>query len=293
MIASMTGFGRGEYKENGFEVLVEIRSLNHRFLDVEIRSPKAVLGFEQEIRELLRSHLSRGRVSATIIIKGRVDEQTNGLVIDKPLAATYMKLLEELKNEVGIDGPIHLEQLLNFPDIITFETSKQADQDIWVPLKTTLELALADLKEMRLREGLELKKDLISRIAAINTIIQKIESCSKDMSSEIFKKLKERVESLVDTGGVDEGRLETEIALLAEKIDVTEECIRFKSHNTLFLELLENGTSEGRKLNFLLQEMHREANTIGAKANDAQIAHLVVEIKEEVEKLREQIQNIE
>lgn len=292
MIVSMTGFGRGEYREDGLEVLVEIRSLNHRFLDVEIRVPKSVVAFEQEIRDLIRSHLSRGRVSVTIIIKGE-EEPTNGLTIDKPLVTTYIRLLTELKEELGVDGPINLDQLLSFPDIITFENTKPSDQDIWEPLRKTLEIAIADLKDMRFREGTEIKKDLVSRVEAIDGMIREIEKHSKGKTKEVFQKLRDRIQNLADTEPLDNGRLEMEVAFLADKVDVTEECIRFKSHNTLFLELLENGNSEGRKLNFLVQEMHREANTIGAKANDARIAHWVVEIKEEVEKLREQIQNIE
>ncbi|MFQ5752608.1 MAG: YicC/YloC family endoribonuclease [bacterium] len=292
MIASMTGFGRSEYKENGLDILVEIRSLNHRFLDVEIRAPKNVLAFEQEIKELIRSQLSRGRVNATINIKGE-QELSVGLAIDKPLATTYIQLLKELQEELRLEGPIKLDQLLQFPDIITFENSKRLEEDIWEPLKKTLNSALSDLKQMRLKEGLEIKKDLVSRVDVIETIIKKIENKSKNQSREEFNKLKARLQEISKSEVIDEGRLEMEVALLADKIDVTEECIRFKSHNTLFLELLENGESEGRKLNFLLQEMHREANTIGAKSNDAQISHWVVEIKEEVEKLREQIQNIE
>ncbi|MFQ5602004.1 MAG: YicC/YloC family endoribonuclease [bacterium] len=292
MIASMTGFGRGEYSENGIDILIEIRSLNHRFLDLEIRAPKNVQAFEQDIKELIKSHVVRGRISATITIKG-ANEQNSGLMIDKPLAATYIKLLQELKQEFNLKGALELEQLLTFPDIITFENSEAITENLWEPLKKTLELALNDLKEMRNREGQEIKKDLKKRIKAIDVFIQNIEKTTKIKSQEDLNKLKERIAVLAQSELIDEGRLEMEIALLVDKLDVTEECIRFKSHNTLFLELLENGTSEGRKLNFLLQEMHREANTIGAKCNDAQIAHWVVDIKEEVEKLREQIQNIE
>jgi uncharacterized protein (TIGR00255 family) len=146
---------------------------------------------------------------------------------------------------------------------------------------------------MRQREGEEIRKDLCNRVENIDTLIEKIEARTAGRSGEIYDRLTERVQALCQSDAVDAGRLETELAVLAEKMDVTEECIRFKSHNTVFKELLERQTSEGRKLNFLIQEMHREANTIGAKASDAEIAHLVVEIKEEVEKLREQIQNIE
>lgn len=292
MIFSMTGFGRSELKENGLEVQVEARSLNHRFLEVEIRGPKAALGFEQEIKDLIRSHLSRGRISITLALKGE-KEPTTGLTIDKTLAETYIRLLRDLQKELGLKGAIKLEQLLSFPDIITYEAAKPSESDIWEPIRQAIEIALEDLKAMRLKEGEEIKKDLHSRIDEMDGIIKNIETQSEERSQEYLGRLKERVVSLANLQNVDEGRLELEIALLAEKVDVTEECTRFKSHNALFRDYLENGKSEGRKLNFLLQEMHREANTIGAKANDANIAHLVVEMKDEVEKLREQVQNIE
>lgn len=292
MIASMTGFGRGESKHNGMVVSAEIRSLNHRFLDVELHLPKSLWAFERELKGIISSGLSRGKVNATIMIKGE-EIASAGLTIDKKLATTYIKLLNELKDDLKIDDSIKLEQLLNFPDIITVDTSKELDETVWAAVKTAIELAMVDLKDMRLKEGLEINNDLESRVAAIEDKIVTIESSSKEKSKEEFEKLKKRVEELASAEIINEGRLEMEIALIAEKVDTTEECIRFKSHNKLFLELLKNGKSEGRKLNFLVQEMHREANTIGSKANDASIAHLVVGIKEEVEKLREQIQNIE
>lgn len=292
MISSMTGFGRGESKQNGMVVTAEVRSLNHRFLDVELRLPKSLCVFERELKRMISSGLSRGKVNATIMIKG--EEITSaGLIIDKELATTYIKLLNELKDDLNLDDSIKLEQLLNFPDIITVDNSKELDDSVWEAVKTAIELAIADLKEMRLKEGLEIKNDLEPRVAMIEEQIVAIESSSKEKSKEEFEKLKQRVEELVSSEVIQDGRLEMEVALIAEKVDVTEECIRFKSHNKLFLDLLENGKSEGRKLNFLVQEMHREANTIGSKANDASIAHLVVGIKEEVEKIREQIQNIE
>ena len=292
MISSMTGFGRGESKHNGMVVSAEIRSLNHRFLDVELRLPKSLFAFERELKGIISSGLSRGKVNATIMIKGE-EITSGGLTIDKELAATYIKLLNELKDDLNIDDSIKLEQLLNFPDIITVDNSKELDESVWEAVKTAIELAIVDLNDMRRKEGREINNDLEARVATIEDKIVAIESSSKEKSKEEFEKLKKRVEELASSEIINEGRLEMEVALIAEKVDTTEECIRFKSHNKLFLDLLKNGKSEGRKLNFLVQEMHREANTIGSKANDASIAHLVVGIKEEVEKLREQIQNIE
>lgn len=290
MISSMTGFGRGEIKKNGFVVSVEMRSLNHRFLEIEVRLPRSLSAYEPELKDLIGSQLSRGRISATISVKGE-QLPTANLAIDKRLAATYLKLLQELKQELNLNGEIHLDQLLNFPDVITVET-EEPDENVWGSVKKSVSAAIDDLKEMRLREGVEIRKDLETRIYQLNKIIMNIESHTKNRSVELYRKLRERVQAIVDSEIIDAGRLEAEVAVMAEKADVTEECIRFKSHATLFLELLDKPESEGRKLNFLLQEMHREANTIGAKTSDAESAHRVVEIKEEVEKLREQVQNI-
>ncbi len=293
MIASMTGFGRAECKENGWEVVVEVRSLNHRFLDVEVRAPKPVLLFEHEVKELIRSRVNRGRISATIAVKGE-EAPAPGLAVDIALAKTYLRLLRELKHELGIDGEIGLHHLLTFSDIFgSAPLPTEAHEKDWAPIKKALERALEDLVAMRLREGEEIKKDLLARLEVMEQVISAIEKHARVKPREVFDKLRERVKELVAGEAMDPTRVEMEVALLAERADVTEECIRFKSHITLFRELLEQEGSEGRKLNFLLQEMHREANTIGAKASDAQVAHWVVEIKEEVEKLREQIQNIE
>ncbi len=292
MISSMTGFGRGEVNGNEYMVSVEIRSLNHRFLDVEIRLPKNLQSFDTDVRELINRNLSRGRVSVAVTVRGG-EISSGSLTIDKPLAMNYLRLLEGLKQDLNLNGPIQLEQLLALPDIFLFESNDESKSEILKALKKSVNLALEDLKGMRLREGEELCKDLAARIASIDILITNIEKCSKDNAAEIFTKLKNRVAEIANMESLNEGRLEAEVAILAEKADVTEECIRFKSHNTMFMELLDKPSSEGRKLNFLLQEMHREANTIGAKVNDAEVAHWVVEVKEEVEKLREQIQNIE
>lgn len=292
MISSMTGFGRSESKYNGTAISVEIRSLNHRFLDVELRLPKKLSLHELDIKDLVSAQLSRGKVNVTVVMKGE-QVQSSGLTIDKELASTYIRLLNDLKQELKIDDSIKLEQLLNFPDIITVDTSTSLGEGLWESVQQTIEVALADLKEMRQKEGSQLGNDLAARIVTIDKRIVLVEEQSKQKSKEEFARLRNKVDELRISEFADQGRLEMEVALLADKVDVTEECIRFKSHNKLFLELLKNGKSEGRKLNFLVQEMHREANTIGAKANDACIAHLVVEIKEEIEKLREQIQNIE
>lgn len=292
MISSMTGFGRSEVKENGATVSVEIRSLNHRFLDIDVRTPKDLGIHEQEIKELVGSQLRRGRVSVAITVKGN---ELSGAtpILDKVRVENYVAMLRELQQELQLEGTVRLEQILSLPDVIAYDADTEVDENIWEKVNEGIQLALQDLKKMRLREGEEIKRDLVNRIQAIDEVVGKVEQYASTRAGGLMEKMRTRIEEMIQKQDVEEGRLEMEVAILAEKMDVTEECTRFKSHNTLFLELLENGTSEGRKLNFLLQEMHREANTIGAKANDAQISHWVVDFKDEIEKLREQVQNIE
>jgi len=292
MVSSMTGYGRGEVHENGLEVAAEIRTLNHRFLDISLRLPKSLQVYEQDLKEMVRRWLTRGRVNLTVTLKSP-DIRDSGLTVDLALARTYVALLEDLRRNLGIDGTVKLEHLLNFPDIFTFSETAEVSDRVWEAVQAAVEKALADLKEMRLREGKEIENDLRHRVQILQEKIQAIESRSPLKVREEMDKLRQKVRELVGNERVEESRLEMEIALLADRVDVTEECTRFRSHNTLFLEALDRPESAGRKLNFLLQEMNREANTIGAKASDAEIAHLVVEIKEEVERLREQVQNIE
>jgi len=288
----MTGFGRGEVREDSFVISAELRSLNHRFLDIDLRLPKDFSVYEYDIRQLISTRLTRGRVSLTLTVKGDYTPAAR-LNLDKPLASRYLGLVKELREEFGLSGAVDVQQLLTLPDIISFEASDNHDGNVGAAVIKCVNLSLDELHEMRLREGKELEKDLFTRLQQTGELIVHIQESTKQNAKAYYAKLKERISALLESNVLDDERLETEVAMLAEKADVTEECIRFQSHNKLFAELLANGSSEGRRLNFLLQEMNREANTIGAKANDAQIAHWVVNIKEEVEKLREQVQNIE
>jgi uncharacterized protein (TIGR00255 family) len=198
-----------------------------------------------------------------------------------------------LLKKLDLPGPITLEHLLHFSDIMTITEENGLPQEAWVCVESALERAMDDLNNMRLREGREIAQDLRCRINSLREKIEGIQAHSASRGKAEFERLFKRLRGMIDTKELDPNRLELEVALLADRVDITEECIRFQSHNTLFEEAIDDPEPAGRKLNFLLQEMNREANTIGAKANDAQIAHLVVVIKEEVEKLREQIQNIE
>lgn len=292
MITSMTGFGRGEEVRDGFTCQVEARSLNHRFLDVAVKLPRGLGLYEETTKELVRKHVSRGRISLSVNLSSE-QNPGYGLRIDAEAALQYKRLLETLRDSLGLTGPITIDHLLHFSEVLTLESAVELPEQAWECVQCAIEKAVLDLNAMRQREGVEIAADLTSRLAILDRCLDEIEARSLARRQEEFQKLYQRLREYIATRELDPLRLEQEVALLADRVDVTEECIRFRSHNKLFRETMKDAEPSGRKLNFLLQEMNREANTIGAKVNDAAIAHLVVKIKEEVEKLREQIQNIE
>jgi len=293
MILSMTGYGRGEIKTKDLEVNVEIRSLNNRFLDISVRLPKACTQQEQEVKDIVKKYIERGRISISISLKYNDPGPFRTIKFDLEVATEIWNQLTELKKNLGFKKQLQLSDLLQFQNLILAEDENSHNEEIWESTKQAIELGLEDLLKMRRKEGEQLYNDLVKRIEVLNNIIIKIEELSQSRSQIEFQKLSQRLSNLTNTENLDPGRLELEVAILADRVDITEECIRFTSHNKLFLDTLGEQAAVGRRLNFLLQEMNREANTIGAKVNDAEIAHLVVLLKEEIEKIREQVQNIE
>lgn len=293
MITSMTGFGRGELRKNGYEIAAEIRSVNNRFLDLQLKLPKSFSHLENEVKTLVRNYVNRGRVNVFVSLKSSDENNGSGLTINLEPARIYWKLIKRLKKELKIPGKVKIDHLLHFTDVFTYEEDSGFNQELWELIEQTLTTALDNLQQMRKQEGAELANDLIARIKALDAKIIDIEKISKQRAGDDLAKLRERVKEILSNGEVEESRLNTEIALMVNRMDVTEECVRFHSHNKMFLDMFQFEEAAGRKMNFLLQEMTREANTVGAKANHAEIAHLVVDIKEEIEKIREQVQNIE
>lgn len=292
MIESMTGYGKGEASKNGISFTVELRSVNNRFLEVSSRIPRSLQQKENEIRDIIRTKIARGKVTVNV---NKEDESDNELTIsvDKERTKAIYHMLSQLRKAAKIKEPVKLEHLLHFSEIFTTPETEE-DETEWKVFQQALTNALDELKTMRMKEGAELSRDMKQRVEKINATIDTVETLSKRRIPEERKKLQERIAAMLDDKSiVDNQRLEVEIALLSDRLDVTEECVRFRSHNKFFLEALHSKESEGRKLNFLIQEMNREANTIGSKCSDVQIAHLVVGIKEELEKTREQLQNIE
>jgi uncharacterized protein (TIGR00255 family) len=292
MIASMTGYGRGEAAKKGITVAIELRSVNSRFLEVTTRLPRSLSLRENEVKEIVRKKISRGKVN----LLATVDREKTGqlpLAINATAAREYYKLLNQLRKTVKLKEAVKLEHLLRFSEVLEQPVLDGADEDEWEVMQQALNAALDDLATMRRNEGEELTKDFRARIAAIEKTLSSVEALSKEQVPSERTRLRERIQRILENETIDEGRLEMELAMLADRLDVTEECVRFGSHNKFFIQALADKEPSGRKLNFLIQEMNREANTIGSKSNSSEIAHMVVSVKEELEKIREQLQNIE
>jgi len=289
----MTGFGRGDASANGITATLEIKSLNSRYCDISIRLPQLLQDYELKLRELVQDKVERGKVNVNV----RLDMQATGepeVTFDKKLLKGYRDLLQNMQDEAGIEEPIRLEHLMNFNEIfISRETDEQTIEACWELVKNATGDALVNLNRMRRQEGEQLKNDLDNRVRHIDEHLETIKGMVKDRVPEARDKLLERIHHLLEDDSFDKERLELEVAVLADKMDVTEEIVRLQSHIKFFRQALEQNQSVGRRLNFLLQEMNREINTIGSKANSSEISHHVVQVKETLEKIREQVQNIE
>ena len=289
----MTGYGRAEVAKRGITATVEVRGVNSRYLDVTTRLPRLLSHREKDIKEIVRSCVNRGN----LVISVTLEEDSNGdapVTVNKTAAKAYIRLLNDLRKTAKIREKVRLEHLLKFSEVFEVPREEQSDERQWPVVEDALRKALDGFNLMRRNEGSELGKDLDRRIQWMAVTVDKIEGLSRARIPEERKRLHERISQLMEEKSVvDQNRLELEIALLADKLDVTEECVRFRSHTKFFLEAMAGAESSGRKLNFLVQEINREVNTIGSKTNDSEIAHLVVQMKEELEKVREQLQNIE
>lgn len=293
MITSMTGFGRGESSSNGYQVTVEIKTLNSRYLDISVRMPQSIQDKEIKLKEYVQKHLSRGKVNLNINVD-RSKSAGPDIKLNEELVKSYSSILRNLRSTGNIDEPITVGDLLQFNDI--FETRKEDEEEvriIWECTKIALETALDNLNTMRQNEGRELKEDLSNLVTGISSLLDEVIVLSDKRAPEIREKLKTRIQKMITEEQIDPDRMEMEIAMLVDKMDINEEVIRLQSHLKFFLEALEAEEPVGRRLNFLCQEINRELNTIGSKANDSTVAHHIVLGKEKLEQVREQVQNIE
>ncbi len=294
MVRSMTGYGRAEAILDGQKYTVEIKSLNHRFLEISLRLPSSLSALEMEIKKKIGEPLLRGKIDVSI----RRDVQSsaeNGqyLALNLPLAQNYFNLLMQLKQSLNLQDDIRLEMIAGQKDVFQMAELPQDDSALWQGLTAVLEEALAGMMEMRRREGEILSRDLSARLDLMAQLLSRIEAKAPQVVLEYQKRLTDRVRELTSGLVVDESRLSQEVAILAEKSDITEEIVRLRSHFGQFLEMLDREEAIGRKVDFLIQEMNREVNTIGSKSSDADISKQVIEMKSELAKLREQVQNLE
>lgn len=293
MIRSMTGYGRGEVSDSSKRFVVEIKSINHRYMDIFVKLPKSLAPLEDRLRQQISERLSRGRVEIFVTWE-EYGEKGRTVKVNLPLVTAYRQALLQLQAHLGLDDPPRLEHLLALPDLLTLQEEEVDLEAVWSLLAQALDKALGEVIAMREAEGGKLVEDIIHRIGRIEHFIERIEARAPEILNDYRHRLRDRIaELLAGEITVDEGRLEMEVALFADRSNTTEEVVRLKSHFQQMRDVLRDEAVVGRKLDFLLQEMNREANTIGSKANDAETARLVVEVKSELEKIREQMQNIE
>ncbi|MFR9069587.1 MAG: YicC/YloC family endoribonuclease [Paraclostridium sp.] len=293
MAISMTGFGRGEYKNDNYHFTVECRTINHKYVDINIRLPRKISFLEDKIRNVVKEYVKRGRVDLYIKLDLIGSEDVN-LKFDEKLASEYVNILNNIKSTFNLQDDITVMNIAKFPDIIKSEEKEEDEDLLWSMLKVALDDCLVKLKDMRKEEGIKLSNDIDMRCDLLKEYIEQIENYSYNVVNEYKEKLNNRIAEILDNPSlVDENRLAQEVAIYADKCSITEEIVRFKSHILQLKKTIHKDESIGRKIDFLIQEMNRETNTIGSKSSDLNITNLVVEIKSELEKIREQIQNVE
>ncbi len=290
MPRSMTGYGRGETTSHALDILVEVKAVNNKFLDSNIRIPKELSALEDRLRKMVTANLDRGKIDMFITVDW-LEGAPRKVVVDKALAKAYHEAMTELAAEIGMPSDIGVSRLASFPDVINIKDVPPNIEEIWEVLKESAQKALEALVAMRESEGRTLVEDLKARISTVSERLSEVEVLLPEGVPAYREKLMKKLEEIKMT--VDETRFAQEAALMAEKCDCTEETVRLRSHISQFKGMLKVEGPIGRKMDFLVQEMNRETNTIGSKSQDVRITGLVLELKSEIEKIREQIQNIE
>uniref|UniRef100_A0A7C4AT38 YicC family protein n=1 Tax=Desulfomonile tiedjei TaxID=2358 RepID=A0A7C4AT38_9BACT len=291
-INSMTGYGRGRRAQDHVEIVAEVRSVNHRFLDVAIKVPKFYACFEPDIRRIVSERIHRGKIDVTI---NRLGEKTGlvDVVVDYELARCYLQCLEGLRDAFKLPGPISLSDLINFKDVVTPVDKNEGIEQEWPLLESSLREALEELDVMRRKEGAAMWKDIVERLRTLHEKANLISPLVDQVVKSVRDRLEKKIRELTNGIALDDDRLIQEVAFFAERSDVTEELTRLESHLEQFVSSGNSGSPVGRKLDFLLQELQREINTLGSKSASTDIARHVVDMKAELEKIREQTQNIE
>lgn len=289
---SMTGFGRAKQIINGREYNIEIKSVNHKYNDINIKLPRNISYIEEMIRKQVSNKIARGKIDIYITFNNfSVDGKL--VTINKDLAKLYINQLKELANETKINSNIEVIDVCKFPDILQIQTDEENEDCIKEELSMCLEEAIQNLNDMKTKEGMKIKEDLIKRMDKVDVMVANIFEFSTGLIEEYVVKLKERIQDLLHTDIIDETRIAQETVIYSDKCSVEEELTRLKSHINQFRDLMELDLAIGKKLDFIIQEMNRETNTIGSKSVKLEITNLVIDIKTELENIREQIQNIE
>lgn len=292
MIKSMTGYGRAEQVLHDRKITVELRSVNNRYLDCSVRIPRVYLFAEDALKSRVQQSISRGKVDVFVTLDESAAQQMR-ISVNRGVADGYYAALKELARTYGLQEDIPVSLLSRFPDVLLAEKEQEDAEAVAADICTVLEQALSDFDQMRTREGQRLAEDISSRAAAIEELVKSVEQRSPQTVSEYRARLEARMREVLENTQLDPARILTEAAIFADKVAVDEETVRLHSHLAQLREMLSKGGATGRKLDFLIQEFNREANTIGSKCSDIEIARQVVDIKAEIEKIREQVQNIE
>lgn len=292
MIRSMTGFGRVQQSINGFNILIEIKSVNNRYFDFSARVPRVYGYIEGKLKVYIQNFIIRGKVDVFVTIDA-IEGAAAEVLLNERLAGSYIAALKELRDKYALEDDISVSSVARNADIFTVLKSPENEEKVWEAVKASVDAAIDEFVRMREAEGERLKIDIMQRTEYVASLVGRVEQRSPITTQEYHTKLKARMMEILSDSKLDESRILLEAALYADKVSVTEETVRLKSHISQFEAMLGGGDAVGRKLDFLMQEMNREANTIGSKALDVEMAGYVVEMKAELEKIREQIQNIE
>ena len=292
MIRSMTGFGRCEIQSGEKKFTVEMKGVNHRYLDVNIRMPKKLYFFETAIRSYLKKYIQRGKVDIFVTYEDLSEGQMS-LKYNEALAAEYLDYFKQMEEKFGLENDVRISALSRYPEVFTMEEQDVDEEEMWNGLREALDGACVQFVSARETEGEKLREDLIGKLDDMKAVVEKIEERSPQILSEYREKLEEKVKELLTDTQIDESRIAAEVVLFADKICTDEEIVRLKSHIDHMKSTLQAGEGIGRKLDFIAQEMNREANTILSKANDLTVSNYGIDLKTEIEKVREQIQNIE
>lgn len=288
----MTGYGRAKHEFDSREYIIDIKSVNNRYNDISIKIPRSISFLEEKVKQKLTNAVSRGKVEVYITFNN-YSEKGKNIRINSELAKKYINELKQLSLETGVNENINMQEILKLPDVLNIQLEQEAEEIIWKELEITLTDAINSFIIMREKEGQKIKEDLENRITFIETRIKNISEISGTLVNDYIQKLEKRIHEILPNNSVDESRLAQEVVIYSDKCSIEEEITRLKSHILQFTDLLNSHIANGKKIDFLIQEMNRETNTIGSKANNLQITNYVIDIKTELENIREQIQNVE